>query len=151
LAIGKPAEAWRILEMSCPNVVDRISCLQAKIKVGTILKVPSQELDGLMKQIATLGCVDTVSCSQIYLWIGEFYLQQGSVGAAAKAYERAVQEDPENTNLWLRLGDLSYQLGATSRAVNAWEQASRRLPNDTVLRERIQTEKQKLIGTLHGF
>jgi len=137
--------------MSCQNVGDRLPCLQLQLSVALVQKRSAEDVDGLLKQIATLGCTDSVACSQIYAWIGGLQLQQGNAGAAAKAFERAVQEDPENLGFWMQLGDICVQLGATSRAVNAWEQVARKHPEDEALRRRIQAEKRKLVGTLHGF
>lgn len=145
MALDRPPDAWRILSLACPMATDRLECLQAQILVAARLK-RKDDIGALTRELGAIGCADSVACSKTYTWIGDFSLQQGNLGAAANAYERAAQEDPSNDAIWIKVGEISVQIGAPVRAIHAWEQVAKRHPGDLALQERIRQEKTKVIG-----
>lgn len=147
LALNRNSEAWRILSLACDAATDRFECLQLQITVASRLR-KTEDVSRLAKDLAGIGCPDSITCSKTHIWLGDFSLSQGNLGAAANAYERAAQEDALNDSLWMKVADVSVRLGAPVRAIHAWEQVAKRHPEDTELQERIRQEKLKTIGVL---
>jgi len=103
-------------------------------------------VEQLLKQVAAWGCTDAQRCAATWLWIGAFNENAGNLGAAVTAYEKAAERNPGDAATWVKLADASSRLGAHARAVHAYERAAARKPGDAAIAERLQQERQKVIG-----
>lgn len=147
MALGKTAEADKLLATACDHVSDRYECLRARVPILASLDRP-EELDKLLDATASAGCSGGKSCAATYTWVGDFQRGRKNLGGAANAYGKATRHDPQNADAWIRLGDTAMAMGTFAQASRAYERAVKLRPEDEGLRQKLEAARQKMLGGL---
>jgi len=114
------------------------------IKTLELLVKIYEETNDLTNRIKTMEKVaELTSDAELYLLIGNTYIQNNQVNNAIIALKKAVQVDPEFTAAMYRLAFLFYDENRFSEAIEYLEFAYNRFPENDIIARRLAISYQK--------
>jgi lipopolysaccharide biosynthesis regulator YciM len=119
------------------------------VLAATKVRLPAA-IDAASKELLAASCGTAVQCAEMATWLANARMARNETGVALGLLARAAREDPTNEERWLRLADTASQAGAHSQAVDALERVARRRGGaDAALKQRIETERAKVLTISH--
>jgi tetratricopeptide (TPR) repeat protein len=144
LAADRAEQAADLLGAVCEHAEDRLPCLQDRVRVLARLR-RDEEVDQVLRTIASEGCTSTASCTGTWMWIGAFSASQGNPGAALNAYRKAATYDSNKAEVWTHIGDAAEALSLHTQAAEAYEQAARLSRDSAALRQKADAAKARAV------
>lgn len=122
LALGEEAEAARYLGPRCATLSRPASC--HRLRVLSLARANSSELEGAAKDYLAAACTDTVSCAAAETFVGNIFSGRGAFGVALPHLEKAATLQPSEA-AWRQVADVAKRAGSRQRQLRAERKADR--------------------------
>jgi hypothetical protein len=122
IALGKRAQAEAMLATGCAQPEGRTECLQVRVENLSHMN-EGDKLEAALKEYMSNGCMSASTCATTATFVGSVRAQRGDLHAAAAAFMRAAQEEP-NEERWLRAADAAERAKMNVQAIEALQRVS---------------------------
>ncbi|MGH7269455.1 MAG: tetratricopeptide repeat protein, partial [Polyangiaceae bacterium] len=129
IARGDGAAALKNLANASDHVTDRISCLQALVRLAYGAHDERIATEAIA-QIANSECSDDAECAANLMWAAREEESRGSDAQALSLYKRAQSRDPDQDAPLEAIARLAAAEGLHAEAAETYGQLARRHPND---------------------
>jgi O-Antigen ligase len=147
LALGRTADATRLMADQCPKLQHSESCAQ----VWLALAAKTADLHSISDAVdeVTSGCRTATECAAAYTYAGSVLMREGMPALALTNYQRAALGDSTPVR-WLKVADAASEAGAHSVALEALQRVKDEGGDTPDIERRMQDERRRVAATLVG-
>lgn len=145
VAVGRPAEAEKLLAEVCEAATDAVPCLRARAETAARI-ADSEPFGEAAKALRRAACAKRDECAAINTWLGDQHMARKEHALAVTSFEKAVREHLTSERLE-RLANAATEAGLSSRALRALERLIERTP-DQAEKAKLEARRRELMSRM---